>query len=727
MERFLEYWQAAWQQHNLHTVTIAQLQKHWQTIARVAINSGKIAATDVAAGLYMIIPYYAQLHRQYFCPYFLLVAIDAQGEFCVQAQYSLPILPRMHLEPAPLQPITLGQAEDFANYLAITPPEWLDDPQQLTWQQQLTYAQEMLDAVNPNWRAELAQVGFTIQEHGLIVPVTALCTEFPSDNLDQTLLEHPDKITLVDTDVHVNIAHHIQHTILNAWIQAAVKQAEPPKYVWLKPQQPLQYASIFNCLSASPDTNASADMHPQLLQEYDIYQQGQQALRNWQEIAGRLQTKYFDKGGITARLAQLQNNALEAKAQTRHMHVLHSIWLRQTELLAQWAKMFDFIPALQRQRLYRLYAFFKQNFPQEQIVGLTQPQLDALFLEKLRRAENNERMVGDALHQVENDSYQQSLLQDRCTQWCSMQGVAVTSMSDMQAFIEQQLWPSLARTALVYWQQDFAAKCGYADFCSAIPRQIDLLLVEYAQYVDPIQAVQALALSKRATVFGNYNPICNPRYPVQIDFELAKYYGWAENDADFEDLQFDGVLGSVGNMWGMVAKERDADQIMSNAVQATNIQYELLDVQTSSASYHGSLVNQGAVSAVVDWLHKHAVHREEVAIYTCFAGQVQILQQALSTTFYASVLVRCIQEPCFSKSAYSIFVPVYSSADAGPYIFDRGTEMFDQLVANTTQKLIVVGDKGIFKPHLHSATGKFAKLFNIQTSVEIATGMEIHV
>lgn len=715
MERFLDYWQAAHTQQLLHALQPQQVLSICQQIAAQACVQGKLPAANLALvnSSVVIIPFYAQKEDKIFFPCMLQVDVNATGDFEPQAHLSLPIISHAMLEPAPLCPISLGVAEDFANYLAINPAPWLVDNQRVTWDQQLAYADELLNAVVPNWRSDLTQAGYMHANDALVFPLAAITQAsnfLPTVNFD--LLNNPNKITLIDAERNADQnkagqSKYAWQLIVNAWIQAALKQAEPPRYVWLQPQQTVTYANIFACMGATTTVHTMDDMHSQLIIANEAYLQGQQLLRNWQEVSKRIYEKYADKGGVQARIDHLQSCAREAKAQSRHLEVLNSIWLRQKELLVEWVKVFDFIPTMQTQRLQRLHTFFKQNFPGEVVKGFTETQFDDLLIEKIRRAENNLRMVGDALHQVENDLYQEQLVRDKCLQWCSEQNVTVATVTEVEKFLEEHIWQQLARLALLYWQQDFAAKQGYGDFLNRQPHDIEYLIVENAEYIDPIQAIQYLSMSKKAVVMGNYNPIINPRFPVQIDYELTKHFDLIENDADFEDLQFDGVLVSTGNMWNMVAKDRDADQIFTRP--ESTLEYEFVDVRSSSCKYLGSMVNQGVIDPVHAWLNKHATERNQVVIYTCFAGQVKLLQQVLSTTLFAQVPICLIQEPCFTKSAFSIFVPVYSAQDPKPYVFDRGIEMFDQLIANTTQKIIVIGDVRIFKAELHSATGKFAQ------------------
>lgn len=721
MERFLDYWRLSDYLQQLHNLLPASVQLILKIISPAECKSGKLIAPFAKIQentLMAVVPFYAIQGTKYFFPCILLVELNAQGDFVAMPHLSLPIIPYSVLEPSSLCPITLGSAEKFANYMAINPAPWLDEPTSLTWSAQLNYATTMLTELVPNWCSDVVKFGFKIAEHALLFPVSSLPASLPTD-INFNLLERPNNITINLAERNVDTSAHARRLIIDAWIKAAVKQADPPLYVWLKGNSTATYANIFECMGANSVVQNSEDVYSSLLAAHEDYVLGLQVLRNWQEVSARVHDKYTDKGGINTRIEQLQSSLREAKVQSRHVEVLQAIWNRQKELLSAWPKFFDFIPSMQKQRLQRLHAFFKQNFPNENVTGFTESDFDDLINEKFRRAENNERMIGDTLHQVENDMYQETLVRDKCLQWCREHDLHNPEPDTIKVSLENSIWMHLARLALLYWQQDFTAKQGYGNFLNIKPSTIELLIVEHAEYVTPIVALPWLAKAKKAIIMGNYNPICAPRFAVAIDYELTKHFGLVENDADFEDLQFEGVLTSVGNLWNMVAKEREADQILENTC-TKNLQYQFVDVPGDCIEYVGSYINVAVVEPLLNWLNQHASLRDEVAIYTCFAGQAQILTAALQATQFARVPVRAIQQPCFAASKISIFIPVYTSAIPGPYVFDHGLEILGQLTANTQDQVVIIGDRSIFKPELHSAAGQFAqKIFASAEQQEI--------
>lgn len=83
----------------------------------------------------------------------------------------------------------------------------------------------------------------------------------------------------------------------------------------------------------------------------------------------------------------------------------------------------------------------------------------------------------------------------------------------------------------------------------------------------------------------------------------------------------------------------------------------------------------------------------------------------LSETGFTDVTVHLLQKPNFEFADCVLFSPVYTLDDQGPYCFDRGAGMLEQMLAHTRRSVVLVGDSRIFKPQLHSASGKFAKLF----------------
>ena len=360
-----------------------------------------------------------------------------------------------------------------------------------------------------------------------------------------------------------------------------------------------------------------------------------------------------------------------------------------------------FIPWLESRRLQRLHSFFKQNFPEQNTVNLNQVQFEQLFNDTIRRVESSERFTADALYQVESDLQQEQLIRDKCLSWCQQQGIFADNIETVQQSITN-IWPQVIEAAVNYWHEYFIMHPDELLGLSKTPDDIDTLIVEHAEYVSPMQAAQLLAISKRAIIMGNYNPICAPRFAVHIDYELTKYYGLASCDADFEDLQFDGNLASLGSMWNLAAQGHEVDKVLQPH-STREISYAYIDT-----------IEPGAIQVTLEWLIFNHELADQVIIYTCFSTHALKLRAALQNTQFANITIRLVQDPCFDKSNISLFLPVYTINDPGPYVFDRGCEIIDNLIANTMQRLVVIGDMRIFKPELHSAAGKLAKHLLIQ-------------
>lgn len=698
----LSYWQHALQQQAVTALLPKQAIDFGHAISFVECTNGKLLNAELItelnnhASAMVVVPCYAKREDSYFIPYVLLIDLDAEGNFVNTVINSFPIVPQIALEPAIGSDICLGAAENFDNYLVLQPPAWLEDPTQLTWQNKFTYAQQMLRRVTQDtWRDALQQAGYVMQDAALIFPVAAICS---IADMDVSLLKSSNKVEIVDAARNSGKSAYAQQLIEQAWMEAAVKQAPAPEIVWLQKLNftNYNYASLLdiNYDSATMDLDQEST-HRQLTVGFNIYIKGKQLLRNWQELAENLRDKYIDVGGVAARIEQLNALLKDAHVRNRHLQVLYSIWTRQQELITGWLKIFDFIPAFQRRRLRRLYSFFKQNFPGEEVAGFNQTQLHAIISEQMLRIQKRERFIADTLHQIESEIAQESLVRDKFQQWLNTQG-----LEDLQ-----QLWHKLVTLTRGYWR--------FVDI-SRQTNQIELLIVEHAEYMSPMRAAQLLAISKRAVIMGNYNPLCNPRFPVAIDFELTKYFKLADCDADFEDLQFDGVLGSVGNLWNLAANGREANKILTARLRPA-IKYQAINVLGNSQEYLGSKINKAEAAEIIAWLQANSVQNNNIAIYTTFSGQINYLRTSLQGTKFAHIPVFAIQEPCFDTYENIIFSPVYTSRDPGPYLFDRGVEMLDGMLASASQKVIVIGDLQIFKPELHSAAGKFAKLlFNKQ-------------
>lgn len=693
MERFLDYWQAAAQQIALSEMSPAKITDKYTVISRDELFAGKLSSLNLSSQLInstvCVAPYYAcpQQENAYFLPYILVADIDETGKFISKNIYSLPIVLKKYLEPAELSGVSLGFAENFDQYFVLQPPEWIEDPKLLTWSKQLHYAQKMLDS-------------YIMQDSAIIFPLSCLC---PEKKLDVSLLSKKSKIELVEAPLGADRHAYAQRLIVSAWMEAAVKQADAPNYFWLRANSPVKYASIFDCAQSYNSRKLSKlEIHVELSQIFNLYIKGQQLLRSWQTIVDNLRDKYSERGGIEVRLNQLREQLKTSHAHNRHMQVLYSIWLRQLEMVSAWSSFLDIIPGVQKRRLNRLYVFLQQNFPSEETLGLNYNQLIDFMLEKLRRAESRERFVADALHQIESDIRQEQLVFDKWMHWSRDHNITLHDLNIT-------LWDKLVNLTADYWSEtQIDPTCN----------EIEKLIVEHAEYVSPMQAAELLAVSKSAVIIGNYNPICNPRFAVQIDYELTKHFKLTSCDADFEDLQFDGVLGSLGNLWSLAAQGREANKTLP--VVANKINYSLINVGSVSEDYFGSKINKLEVIAILDWLKLNYAANADVVIYTVFSGQLSYMRKIFANTEFSKIKLLPLQEPSFISSSIALLSTVYSVQDQGPYVFDRGVEILDNLIASARSQIIVFGDERIFKPELHSATGKFAKLLYNKQEQEVA-------
>lgn len=714
-----EYWNCCLQQEALHKLDYSSIKNFLHKVSRSECSNGKIDNQVIVeqllarGGAVVVIPNYAKYQDQYFLPSILVVDLDAAGNFITKKNFALPIIPYTVLEPTSKHSIAIGVAEDFDNYVVMHPPIWSDDQTLLTWQQQLAYSQQLLDEVNNTWCEDLLQIQCVLQDDALVFSLADLCSPV---NMSLSILNIRKNISLIEAPRGSGKSTYIKNKLIKAWAAAAMKGEAAPRYVWLEYGKNIKYVSIFDCIDDPNRVPIFLEPHESVVKAHEDYIQAQQVVTNLRQVVNSMKGKYPDKNGIYSRIHQLQSNLKDAKAQKRHLDVLNSIWLRQVELVSTWGHMFDFVPTLQTRRLKRLYLFFKQNFPNVTVKGLNQRQLTELFHDKIRRVDNSLRIVADTLHQVEHDLYQETLVRDKCMQWFMTQDLQVESLEEAEDLVANHLWLQVQHATAHYWRQYFDIKPESKAYLDDNPDSIDVLVVENSEYVSPMQAAQLFAISKRAIVMGNYNPICRPRFSVQIDYELTQYFGLASCDSDFEDLQFDGKLGSVGNMWNLVAQGNDADE-QFNVYPSSTLQYSYIDSHVSSTSNMGSKVNTSIIALVVEWLRANVSIMPDIVVYTCFRAQATLLRQALDSNSLSHIPIRLVQDPNFEKSATSVFVPVYSLQDPGPYVFDLGDEILNNLIANTTENLIVIGDMRIFKSELHSASGKFAKHFTIKKEV----------
>ncbi len=717
----IEYWQQGARQQALMDLHPATVASSWEIIDRRSCLQGKIDDLSIIQKLLahgsemVVVPYFAKKHDQYFFPLMLLVDLEDNGAFKPRSHTAFPIVPNFALETAVMQPISIANMDCVSDYLVLTPPDWIDQVDLLDWAAQIKYADQMLLHINNNsWLTHLESLQFYVQAEALIFPLAAVTT---MHHMDHELLKNINKIEIIAADRRAAKSTYIKRLIVDGWTEAAVKQAQPPEYVWLRYKEQITYTTIFEAVVQAPLPLPDQELpvlqsvaHKELAILFNIYIKGKQVARNWQELAAKIIAKYAEQGGIDARIKHIQMHLKDAHARARHMQVLQSIWLRQVELVPVWSKIFDLVPGWQKRRLYRLFMFFKQNFPSEVVQGFNFAQLDHLFNEKIQRAKNSERFVADALYQTESDIRQLDLVKDKLIQWAAHIDPSIIDVHGANIFIESDLRDKLEAASVQYWQIYFALHSDSLRTVTRAPDKIGTLIVEHAEYVSPMLAAQLLAMSSKAVIMGSYAAIISPRFPVAIDYELAKYNGLVNCDADYEDLQFDGVSAALGNLWGLATTGREADKILA-AENTQQIIYTFMHVESVSEQYYGSKVNMAEVAAIIDWLKLHYRADQSLVIFTTFSGQAQYLSNQLLVNKFESIPVRLAQVPSFACANICLFSPVYTQNDPGPYSFDRGVEIFDNLLANVSEQLIVFGDRFIFKPELHSASGMFAKNF----------------
>lgn len=701
------YWQHCAQIYSLVNSTPSQHAESWRTISIKECESSKIIDQATIESLLMrgtcmvIAPQVLVRENntaEFFIPYYLLVELNPAGKLSSKLMHALPLIPHVVLEGAQLSPQILATDQEFENHFALHPPIWNEDPDQLNWPAQLAYAQQALSAVtNDLWLEDMQQLGFRVLDGAKIFPLADLASE---DKLSVAILEQSSQVKLIEAQHNSKAKLYVNDLLNNAWVEAAVKKAPAPRYVCYTPAEEVRYASIPEAkhLVSTGDID---EIHSKLKHKFNVYYKGHQLLKNLQEVTNRLEDKYAEYEGIQYRLAQLQEQYEQTRAQTRLLQVLQDIWQRQVDLILTWSKPLDFIPMLQRSRLARLYKFFEQNFPDDNVAGLTQRQLESLLLEKQSCAQNSERVMRDALHQVENDLQQQNTLKLKLDEWQQLHDFDIST---------NKYWEEICALAQQYWLLYFNADQQYANFFAREPDSIDRLFFTNADQLSPMVAARLLAKADCVEILGNYDGIVTPNFSPSIDFALTQEYGIAACDADFEDLQFDGVLGSLGNLWSLACAHQEISLTLEYQ-RPFPLEYTIIDVHGVSQRYLGSRINFAEIDATVAWLQQHHKTALRVAIYTNFSGQQQCMQSALESAGIAHVKVHLLQEPSTDDADIVIFSPVYGHADSGPYNFDRGSALLDNMLHSTKRQLVLIGDSRIFKPQLHSAAGKFARLF----------------
>ena len=502
-------------------------------------------------------------------------------------------------------------------------------------------------------------------------------------------------------------------------------------------------------------------MHSILLENKQYYVTLMQNISLWKDLASKVELQYQSKGGLDTRIKQLQANLKEHLLQHKHLEVIYSLWRRLVSSLPLWIKCMKFTPWLQRRSkaFAKLYSFFNKHFPAENVKGLCLADLEFAIDDIIKKSKKKETVIIDSLMQAQSEAKQLDIIKNKAIhQFCNKFNISVQHIKNhenIEDYLDEYLRYPMFIAALHYWEATYLQQIDWTTgqqlqkyLTGELSDKIDLLIVEHSELVSPMLAGALFSISAQVIIFGSPYKISNNFIANQIDYYTLLQLDLISDEHEFESLQQQGVLASQGSMWDMVkqssifqhgylTQQWDARQALLSAQKtlmqdACNIQsmrkeakylypgisiVELTD--TYSEMFFGSMINTLESENIIQWLLQNRQQilayyqantlKDILSIHTTFSAQATQLRKMLLEKGLPDVSVSLLQLPCLVRKPIAIFSPVYTHKDQGPFIFDKGVEILGNLLANTTDSIIIIGDSKLFNKQLHSASGKFAK------------------
>ncbi|HML53209.1 MAG TPA: AAA domain-containing protein [Solidesulfovibrio magneticus] len=293
---------------------------------------------------------------------------------------------------------------------------------------------------------------------------------------------------------------------------------------------------------------------------------------------------------------------------------------------------------------------------------------------------------------------------------------------------------------------------GYAGKYEPLYEAIDLLILDESGQVAPQVAIPAFALGKRALIVGDTYQI-EPVWAVPEGVDAANLIAFGilkepKNGGKLAHLPEETGLrpfsASCGNLMalaqlatpyalpgfaepGMHLTEhrRCATPIIEycKALVYPNLQpltpsreaplphFGYAHIAGASQKLGGSRANFTEAETLAEWLSRRAPELtahygrplgDIVAVVTPFAGQVATIRESLEKYEIEGVTVGTVHCLQGAERSVVIFSPTVTSADPGPYFFDRGPNMLNVAVSRAKDSFLVFGDMTAFDPSIPS-------------------------
>lgn len=441
----------------------------------------------------------------------------------------------------------------------------------------------------------------------------------------------------------------------------------------------------------------------------------------------------------------------------RHKYLdIYQQWERFSQTQSVLQKCVSWIPLVKKIRRKKAAQFLDSALKNEPVdIPYDEQLIEQIRALKVKQAKNDQKRIKAVgfLDQLQKAKKNWQAWVQKQDGEISAADLDMTTLFQLLNNLHQSLWA----LSVLYWQADSfehqpnkvqspvgdLPRCFRLDVLHPVlgPRplsneeSIDLLFIDGAHQLTPIESLPLIAKAKRVVAFGD-NLAVQALGVVSPELEAQLLKQYEVTETEHETLQSNGQSLNLGSTFKAI-QVNSAQQKLSSCGLYQSAQYSLKSIgcknealfnfwndqyqhralqleQTLSpqatpfemVSVSGRLkggINIAEVEAVVEYLKKNPM--TDVLVVTPFYNQQQLLRKLLPTHF-SVVTFQDLPPTPISTVIYS---PCYTRNSQRPFLHDEGDAYFYSLLALASEQLLIIGDQKIFDAKLHSASGKIAK------------------
>lgn len=515
------------------------------------------------------------------------------------------------------------------------------------------------------------------------------------------------ELLAIKASVAADKAQFMQSVVASTWAQAVIDSQPFPKIY---------------CLSRETDSlvmeppQPSQPLQPSVL---DLYAQLQQGLRLFQQ----LQAFEQENQGLLAKMPmaqwieECQNK--DEKLERRLQKIVGEQQTLQAKQPVAWRKML--LKWLQPNKFAQFEQGLKKLADLIRTIKVKRTKIHRQLVEYIDVAQAQQKL---------NQQYQLWLQQNNLTppiedreqaqRWCHQQLAkkifdVLLSTSSFPISEPKTIKEIVLPHGWGLYQCVVDDKAGW-QLVDSMEENIDLLFINEANRLLPLQVAMLLGNSKRALFLGDSQDLsASPVLSALTEEKLCEHYGFNDNDA-FDQLQYKSMYVGSGsalttamanssrmhvNQWGVQSVTL---ALAHNSCAKLHFKAVTSDICAATNNY----VNPSEATNVLEILENLQQVHQDILIVTPFVNQQQHIQRLCRQVGFDVTVSTFEHLPsrCFD---YVLFSSVYTAKDKRPFIFDSHDSYFYSLLIRAKSYCWIVGDPTIYNKTMHSPSGKLVK------------------